>query len=102
VKSYIAMGMEDLKYQLRQDIEHTFGVKGLMKARLLAMEMHELLQNFIMELCTWMYAFYQEHISTSEATDEEAWEVVGACVKKVFKMLHIPRAQAKTPPWIPV
>lgn len=71
------MGMEDLKYQLRQDIEHTFGTEGLMKARLLAMEMHELSQNFIMELCLWIDFFYQELISTSEATEEESWEVVG-------------------------
>ncbi len=94
VKSYIAMGMEDLKFQLQQDIEHSFGAEGLMKARMLAMEMHELSQNFVMELSTWIDAFYQELISTSEATEDEAWEVVGACVKKVFEMLRVPRAQA--------
>jgi hypothetical protein len=94
VKGYITLGMDDMKYQLRQDIEQAFGTDGLIKARILALEMHEVSQNFVMELCTWMDAFYQELVSTSEATEEEAWEVVGACVKKIFEVMHVPRAQA--------
>ncbi len=94
IKSYISQGMEDLKYQLRQDIDQTFGSEALSKARLLAMEMHELAQNFVMELSTWMDSFYQELIYTSEATEDEAWEVVWACGKRVFEMLRVPRAQA--------
>jgi hypothetical protein len=41
MKSYIAMGMEDLKFQLRQNIEHSFGADRPVKARILAMEMHK-------------------------------------------------------------
>jgi hypothetical protein len=56
--------------------------------------MHELSQNFVMEMCTWMDAFYQELVASSEATDEEAWEVVSACIKKMFEIIRVPRAQA--------
>lgn len=83
VMSHIALGMDDINYQLHQDIEQAFGTDSMVKAR----EMHELSQNFVMELCTWIDAFYQELVSTSEATEEEAWEVVGACMKKVFEMI---------------
>jgi hypothetical protein len=58
------------------------------------MEMHEVAQNFIMEMSSWIDAFYQELVSTSDATEEEAWEVVGACIKKVFEVMRVPRAQA--------
>lgn len=58
------------------------------------MEMHEVAQNFIMEMSSWIDAFYQELVSTSNATEEEAWEVVGACIKKVFEVMRVPRAQA--------
>jgi hypothetical protein len=46
-----------------------------------------------MELSSWD-AFYQEFMATSEATDEEAWEVVVACIKKIFEVIRVPRAQA--------
>ncbi len=45
VKSYINTGMEDLKYQLRQDIDQGFDLAHHPQARLLAMEMHELSHN---------------------------------------------------------
>ncbi len=41
-----------------------------------------------------MDSFYQELVSTSEATEDEAWEVVGACIKKMFEVIRVPRAQA--------
>ena len=94
VKGYIAAGMEDLKYQFRQDIEHTLDLVQHSRARLLAMEMHEGAQNFVMEMSSWIDAFYQELVTTSQATEEEAWEVVGACVRKMFEVLRVPRAQA--------
>jgi hypothetical protein len=56
--------------------------------------MHKSAQNFVMEMSSWMDAFYQELVSTSESTEEEAWEVVGACIKNVFEVLRAPRAQA--------
>jgi len=94
VKGYIAAGMEDLKYQFRQDIDHTLDLAQHSRARLLAMEMHEGAQNFVMEMSSWIDAFYQELVTTSQATEEEAWEVVGACVRKMFEVLRVPRAQA--------
>jgi len=94
VKGYISSGMEDLKYQFRQDIDHTLDLSQYSRARLLAMEMHENSQNFVMEMCSWMDAFYQELVTTSEATEDEAWEVVGACIRKMFEVIRVPRAQA--------
>ena len=90
VKSFIASGMEDLKYQFRQDIDHAMDMATHTKARLLASEMLEGSQNFVMELSSWVDAFYQEFVATSEATDEEAWEVVGACIKKIFEVIRVP------------
>jgi len=51
------------------------------KAKILALGMHKLFQNFVIEMCTWMDSFYQELVITSEATTEEAWEVMGTCIK---------------------
>jgi hypothetical protein len=94
VKGNIAAGMEDLKYQFRQDIDHSLSLDQHTKARLLATEMHECSQNFVMEMSSWMDAFFQELVATSEASEEEAWEVVGACIRKVFEVIRIPRVQA--------
>jgi len=94
VKSFISSGMEDLKYQFWQDIEHAMDMETHTKARLLASEMHKCAQGFIMEMSSWIDSFYQELVSTSKARDEEAWEVVGACIKKVFEVSRVPRAQA--------
>jgi hypothetical protein len=86
--------MEDLRYQLRQDIDHSFDLSQHSQARLLASEMHELSQSFVLEMGSWMDSFYQELITTSEASEDEAWDVVGACIRKVFEILRVPRAQA--------
>jgi hypothetical protein len=94
VKGFITAGMEDLKYQLRQDIEQRFVEESQVKAKILALEMHELSQSFVMEICSWLDSFYQELVITSEAAEEEAWEVVGACIKKMFKEIRVPHAQA--------
>ncbi len=69
MKGYISLGMEDLNHQLRQDIQQAFGMDDQLKARVLALEMHKLSQNFIMEMCSWMDAFFQELVSTAEATE---------------------------------
>jgi hypothetical protein len=47
----------------------------------------------VIEMCTWIDAFYQELVTTSEAMDEEAWEVIGACIKKMFEVIRVLRAQ---------
>lgn len=56
--------------------------------------MHELPQNFVMETCSLMDSFYQELITTSKALEEEAWDVIGACIKKMFETIRVQRAQA--------
>jgi hypothetical protein len=94
VKGYIRAGMEDLRYQFQQDIDHVLDLSQHTKARLLAMEMLESSQNFVMKMSSWINAFFQELVTTSEATEEEAWEVVGVCIQKMFKVLRVPRAQA--------
>jgi hypothetical protein len=38
--------------------------------------------------------FYQELLTTSEATEEEAWELVSGCIKKIFEDLRRVRATA--------
>jgi len=93
-KGYIASGMDDLKYQYCQDIEQSFQGDSLMKARVLAMEMHELSQNFVLEMSSWIDAFYQELVTMSEASEDEAWDVIGACIKKAFEVIRVPHAPA--------
>lgn len=77
-----------------QDIDQTLDLMAYMKARLLATEMLETSQTFVMEMSSWVVAFYQESLSTSEATEDEAWEVIGACLKKMFEVIWVPGAQA--------
>jgi hypothetical protein len=93
-KGYISTSMDNLKYQLRQDIDQALSLDAHCMAWSLANKMHELSQNFVLETCNWMDAFYQELISTLGDTKEEAWDVVGACIKKMLKMIRAPRAQA--------
>ena len=66
--------MEDLKLQLYQDIPD-----GFQDARVLANDMHSKSQNFVAEMTNWMYVLCQELLTTSEATEDEAWELVSAC-----------------------
>jgi hypothetical protein len=51
-------------------------------------------QIFVAEMCNWMVVFYQELLTTSEATEEEAWELVSGCVKRIFEELRRMRASA--------
>ncbi len=94
VKSFILNGMEDLKVQLYQDISSFFDTDQHYDARVLAHDMHSKSQIFVAEMCNWMDMFYQELLTTSEATEEEAWELVAACIKKVFEELRRARATA--------
>jgi hypothetical protein len=56
--------------------------------------MHSKSQIFVAEMSNWMDVFYQELLSTSEATEDEAWDLVSACIKKVFEELRRVRAGA--------
>jgi hypothetical protein len=51
-------------------------------------------QIFVAEMANWMDVFYQELLTTSEATEEEAWDLVSACIKRVFEDLRRVRAAA--------
>ncbi len=94
VKAFIANGMEDLKLQLYQDIFSIFSSDQFHDARMLAHDMHSKSQIFVAEMSNWMDVFYQELLSTSEATEDEAWDLVSACIKKVFEELRRVRAGA--------
>jgi hypothetical protein len=43
-------------------------------------------QIFVAEMTNWMDVFYQELLTTSEASEEEAWELVIACIKMTWKI----------------
>jgi len=94
IKSFILNGMEDLKLQLYQDIASFFDIESYHHARVLAHDMHTKSQIFVAEMCNWMDVFYQELLTTSEASEDEAWDLVSACIKKVFEELRRVRASA--------
>ena len=94
VKAFILNGMEDLKLQLYQDITSFFLEDKFYDARMLAHDMHNKSQIFVAEMCNWMDVFYQELLTTSEATEEEAWELVSGCIKRIFEDLRRVRASA--------
>jgi hypothetical protein len=86
--------MEDLKLQLYQDITNFFLDEKFYDAKMLAHDMHNKSQIFVAEMCNWMDVFYQELLTTSEATEEEAWELVSGCIKRIFEDLRRVRATA--------
>lgn len=43
-------------------------------------------QIFVAEMTNWMDVFYQELLTTSEASEEEAWELVIACIKTTWNI----------------
>jgi hypothetical protein len=94
VKSFILNKMEDLKLQVYHDIANLFVSDQFYDARVLANDMHSKSQIFVAEVTHWMDVFYQELLTTSEATEEEACEFVLACIKQVFKDLRRVRAGA--------
>jgi hypothetical protein len=94
VKAFILNGMEDLKLQLYQDIINFFLDEKFYDAKMLAHDMHNKSQIFVAEMCNWMDVFYQELLTTSEATEDEAWELVSGCIKKIFEDLRRVRASA--------
>ena len=82
-----------LKVDAAGDIDHSFNLEQHANARILAMEMHELSQNSVLEMSSWMNAFFKELVTTSEASEEEAWDIGGVCLRKVFEVLRVPRPQ---------
>jgi hypothetical protein len=94
MESFILNGMEDLKLQVYQDIANLFAMDKFYDAGVLASDVHSKSQIFVAEMTNWMVVFYQELLTTLEATEEEAWELVSACIKKVFEDLQCVRARA--------
>ena len=91
-KQYILNGCEDLKIQIRSEIG--LALDDCLEARSLAHDMHEQSQVFIAEMCNFMSTYFHELITTSEATEEESWELVSSLMKKMFEEMRRPRAQA--------
>jgi hypothetical protein len=87
IKTFILNDMEDLKLQLYQDVANFFTADQFYDARVLANDMHCQSQVFIAEISNWMDVFYQELLTTSEATDEDSWDLVSACNKRSFEEL---------------
>jgi hypothetical protein len=84
VKRFIFNGMEDLKLQVYQDIANLFVSDQFYDVCVLVNDMHSKSQIFVAEMTNWVDVFYQELLTTSEATKEKALELVSACIKQVF------------------
>ena len=93
VMNFILRGIDDLKIQITNEIHSTLGDE-FPEAVKLATEMHTASHYFICQLCTFVTDFVQEMSSTAESPIEEAWELVSACVRKVFDELRRVRAAA--------
>jgi hypothetical protein len=82
-----------LKLQITNEIHSILG-EDFPEATKLAAEMHTASHYFICQLCTFVTDFVQEMSSTAESPIEEAWELVSACVRKIFDELRRIRAAA--------
>jgi hypothetical protein len=56
--------------------------------------MHSKSQICVAKMSNWVDVFFQELITTFEASEEQAWDLVAACIKKVFEELRRVRASA--------
>jgi hypothetical protein len=93
VMNYILRGIDDLKTQINNEI-HSVLSDDFPEATKLASEMHTASHYFICQMCTFVTDFVQEMASTAESPVEEAWELVSACVRKIFDELRRVRAAA--------
>ena len=93
VMNYILRGIDDLKIQITNEIHSILG-DDFPEAMKLAAEMHTASHYFICQMCTFVTDFVQEMASTAESPIEEAWELVSACVRKIFDELRRVRAAA--------
>lgn len=91
-KYYIISGLDDKRISLMFDFDTL--LEGFPTAKSLASDLHFAAHSFVTEMCSWVDAFYLELISTADASPEEAWELLSACVKKIFEELRRPRASA--------
>ena len=93
VMNYILRGIDDLKLQITNEINSVLG-DDFPEANKLAGEMHIASHYFICQMCTFVTDFVQEMSSTAESLVEEAWELVSACLRKIFDELRRVRAAA--------
>jgi hypothetical protein len=93
VKAYIATGLDDLKLQVRQEIEDSFP-SNESEAKSLARDMHDGSQTFLSELMAFTGDFFDELMHSSDTTEEEAWELLSALLKRIFEEFRKVRASA--------
>jgi hypothetical protein len=93
VKTYVATGLDDLKLQVRTDIEDSFPPDES-EAKSLARDMHDGSQTFLSELMAFSGDFFDELMHSSDTAEEEAWELLSALIKKIFEELRKVRASA--------
>jgi hypothetical protein len=96
IKDYIMSGVVDLQQQITQEIDDLFDPVGQPEARALAMDMLSQSQRFIVELVAWIDQFYIELIKSSQATPEEAWELISSLIRRIFEKLREVRNAAAT------
>lgn len=83
VKVYIAMGLDDLKLQVHQEIEDSFP-SDESEVKSLARDMHDGWQTFLSELMAFMRDFFDELVHSSDTSEEEAWGLLSALLKRIF------------------
>ncbi len=93
VKAYVATGLDDLKLQVRQEIEDSFPSTES-EAKSLARDMHDGSQTFLSELMAFTGDFFDELMHSSDTTEEEAWELLSALLKRIFEEFRKVRASA--------
>ncbi len=93
VKAYIATGLDDLKLQVRQEIEDSFPTDES-EAKSLARDMHDGSQTFLSELMAFSGDFFDELMHSSDTTEEEAWDLLSALLKRIYEELRKVRASA--------
>jgi len=93
VKNYIASGLDDLKLQVRAEIEESFPPDE-MEAKSLARDMHDASQTFLAELIAFSGDFFDELMHSSDTSEEEGWELLSALFKRIFEEFRRVRASA--------
>jgi hypothetical protein len=94
VLNYILRGIQDLYIQIPQNITTKLYGDEYADARKIAMDMHTNAHVFIGNLCTFITGFVQELLNTSQCGEDEIWELVSACIRKLFEDLCRMRSQA--------
>ena len=92
VKQYIEKGTDDLRSTVGNDIDSFFVDHP--DARMLATELLSLTCGFLGDKCNWIDTFFHELVNLSGVTKEEAWQLISACIKKMFEDFRTVRSPA--------